>query len=422
MKAFVFILALLVAPQAVLLARRFESEKVFRVKLQNENQVNFLKELASTIQLDFWHPDSVHHLVAGADVDLRVSSNHTTNVQTIMEQNEMPYKILFHNLQEAIEKQFDGGSHFRAKYRYTRYNDWGKIAAWTKRMAEKYSKLVSRMEIGKTYEKNPIYLLKVGKESGKKRAIFMECGIHAREWASPAFCQWFVKQAVRTYGNDKVMTNLLDNMNFYVLPVFNIDGYIWTWTEDRMWRKNRSLLPNSTSSDCIGTDLNRNFRVAWGTNVFSHESCLEIFCGPSAESEPETKALTKFVQDHLSVIKGYISIHSYSQLLMFPYAHTYKKAPNYDELNTLAKEAVHALSSLYGTKYEYGPIASTIYTCYGSSIDWFYDEGVKYSFAFELRDTGEHGFLLPESKIRPTCKETMLAVLHIAQHILASAP
>lgn len=48
-------------------------------------------------QLDFWHPDSVHHLVAGLDVDIRVNSNHTTKVQTMLEQNEMPYKYMIDN-------------------------------------------------------------------------------------------------------------------------------------------------------------------------------------------------------------------------------------------------------------------------------------------------------------------------------------
>lgn len=27
------------------------------------------------------------------------------------------------------------------------------------------------------------------------------------------------------------MTKLLDRMTFYVLPVFNVDGYIWSWTQ-----------------------------------------------------------------------------------------------------------------------------------------------------------------------------------------------
>ncbi|XP_053169061.1 mast cell carboxypeptidase A-like [Hemicordylus capensis] len=419
MRFIIFTLGLLAVPQAVSLTRRFDSEKVFRVRLQNDNQVNFLKEMSSTIQLDFWLPDSLHNIVVGTYVDFRVGSEQTGYVQMMLEQNEMHYVILAHNLQEEIEKQFNGRSHSHRKHDYTRYNDWEKIAAWTERIAKNNPKLISRIEIGKTYEERPMYVLKVGKESGKKKAIFIECGVHAREWISPAFCQWFVKQAVRTYGKDSVMTNLLDSMNFYILPVFNIDGYVWTWTNDRMWRKNRS---NNSNSDCPGTDLNRNFKASWGTTGISHDPCDERFCGPLAESEPETKAVTSFIRDHLSAIKGYISVHSYSQMLLYPYGYTRNKAPNHEVLDKVAKGAVDALSGLYGTHYVYGSIASTIYPCSGSTIDWAYDEGVKYSFAFELRDTGRHGFMLPESKIRPTCKETMLAVKHIASHILTSVP
>lgn len=53
----------------------------------------------------------------------------------------------------------------------------------------------------------------------------------------------------------------------------------------------------------------------------------------------------------------------------------------------------------------------------GGSDDWAYDLGVKYSFTFELRDTGRYGFLLPESQIQPTCEETMLAVKYIAAYV-----
>uniref|UniRef100_A0A8D2Q6U2 Peptidase M14 domain-containing protein n=1 Tax=Varanus komodoensis TaxID=61221 RepID=A0A8D2Q6U2_VARKO len=378
---------------------------------QNEEQVTFLKDLASSVQPDFWHPPSVHHIAVQTDVDFRVSAEQANYVQMMLEQNKMKHEIIVHNLQEEIENQLDGGKHFREKYRYTRYNEWEKIASWTEKMATNYPKLVSRIQIGKTYEERPMYLLK----SGKKKVIFMDCGIHAREWISSAFCQWFVMQAVRTYGNDKVMTKLLDNLNFYVVPVLNIDGYIWTWTQDRMWRKNRD---NKTNSDCIGTDLNRNFNASWGGTYYMPS---KIYCGASAESEPETKAVANFIRDHLASIKGYISFHSYSQLLLFPYGYTNAKVPNHEELERVAKGAVEALSSLYNTKYVYGAAAPTIYPCTGSSLDWAYDMGIKYSFVFELRDRGRHGFLLPESKIAPTCKETMLAVKHIANYILSSA-
>jgi carboxypeptidase B len=54
----------------------------------------------------------------------------------------------------------------------------------------------------------------------------------------------------------------------------------------------------------------------------------------------------------------------------------------------------------------------------GGSDDWAYDQGIKYSFTFELRDKGFFGFLLPESQIRQTCEETMLAVKYIANYVL----
>lgn len=47
----------------------------------------------------------------------------------------------------------------------------------------------------------------------------------------------------------------------------------------------------------------------------------------------------------------------------------------------------------------------------GSGKDWVYGSmGVKYAFVFELRDTGENGFLLPKKEIIPTAEETLAAL------------
>ncbi|XP_026522677.1 carboxypeptidase B-like [Notechis scutatus] len=149
-----------------------------------------------------------------------------------------------------------------------------------------------------------------------------------------------------------------------------------------------------------------------------HNPCESVYCGSSAESEPETKAVTTFIRAHLASIKGYITIHAYSQMLLFPYGYTEEEVPIHDKLNKLAKEAVGALHSLHQTEYIYGAIATTIYPCSGVSTDWAYDEGIKYSFSFELRDRGQYGFLLPESQIKPTCMETMLAIKVLAKYIV----
>lgn len=35
----------------------------------------------------------------------------------------------------------------------------------------------------------------------------MDCGIHAREWIGPAFCQWFVKEVSETLYTMPILAN-----------------------------------------------------------------------------------------------------------------------------------------------------------------------------------------------------------------------
>ncbi|XP_004629334.1 mast cell carboxypeptidase A [Octodon degus] len=397
---------------------RFDREKVFRVRPQDENQANIIKDLAKTNELDFWYPDATHHVTANMTVDFRVSEKESQSLQSALDQNKMHYEILIHDLQEEIEKQFDVEEDISGRHSYAKYNNWDKIVAWTQKMVTKYPEMVSRIKIGSTVEDNPLYILKIGKDETRK-AIFMDCGIHAREWIAPAFCQWFVYQATKSYGKNKIMTKLLDQMNFYVLPVFNVDGYIWSWTQNRLWRKNRSRNRNSS---CIGTDLNRNFDVLWNSSLNNNNPCSNIYRGSAPESEKETKAVTAFIRSHLKSIKAYITFHSYSQMLLFPYGYTTELPANHEDLNKVAKIGADVISTRYETSYIYGPIASIINPTTGSSLDWAYDLGIKHTFSFELRDKGKFGFLLPESLIKPTCKETMLAVKFIAKYILKHTP
>ncbi|XP_060689991.1 carboxypeptidase B-like isoform X2 [Hemiscyllium ocellatum] len=291
-----------------------------------------------------------------------------------------------------------------------------KIESWIATIANKNPNLISRVKIGQSYEGRDISLLRVGKRTGSpKPAIFMDCGIHAREWISPAFCQWFVKEAIRTYGTDSLLNCLLNELDFLVIPVLNVDGYVYSWTEDRLWRKTRSRNFNSA---CVGTDPNRNFNAQWCANGSSNNPCSDVYCGPFVESEKEVKAVATFIRNHSSIIKAYLTIHSYSQKLLFPYSYTYSLAYNHNELANLAQNAVLALQSLYGTQYTFGSGSNSLYLASGGSDDWAYDLGIKYSFTFELRDTGKYGFLLPESQIRPTCEETMLAINYIANYVL----
>ena len=70
---------------------------------------------------------------------------------------------------------------------------------------------------------------------------------------------------------------------------------------------------------------------------------------------------------------------------------------DYKDHMRVMKTATDALTSVYGTRFKYGPISEVIYIAAGSSVDWAYENaGIKYSFGLELRDSGRMGFMLPQ--------------------------
>uniref|UniRef100_H3DAK6 Carboxypeptidase B2 (plasma) n=1 Tax=Tetraodon nigroviridis TaxID=99883 RepID=H3DAK6_TETNG len=182
-----------------------------------------------------------------------------------------------------------------------------------------------------------------------------------------------------------------------------------------MWRKNRSV---SKSGNCIGVDLNRNFDANWCTEGASDEPCSEIYCGAFPESEPETQSVAHFLRSHKDSVKLYITIHSYSQMLLFPYSCTSDEAENHNEMLEMVQEAAQKIRRYYRNTYKYGAGAKTIYLAPGGSDDWIYDLGVKYSFTFELQDRGRYGFLLPPSHIARACNEALTALKTIARRVI----
>ncbi len=142
---------------------------------------------------------------------------------------------------------------------------------------------------------------------------------HAREWITPEMVRRLMHHVLDGYGNDPEITGLLDTTELWFLPVSNPDGYDYTFTEgNRLWRKN--LADNDhdgTITGVDGVDPNRNFATKWGydNEGSSPDITSQTYRGPSAGSEPETKAL-----DALFGRVGfehYINYHSAAELLLY---------------------------------------------------------------------------------------------------------
>lgn len=233
----------------------------------------------------------------------------------------------------------------------------------------------------------------------------MEGGIHAREWISPATSTYILNQLLTS--NDSNVQHIAENFDWYFFPVINPDGYKATFERDRMWRKTRQPF-----GICMGTDLNRNWNSHWNETGASPDPCRYDYAGPSVFSEPESKQLSDYLiklakPAHLQT---YLSLHSYSQLLMFPHAATAEPVPNYDDLKAIGVKTIEAIAKRYGTQYKTGSVYETIYPSSGSSHDWAYTElNIPISYTFELRgpSNSTNLFILPAEEILPTATETL---------------
>ncbi|XP_033990619.1 carboxypeptidase O-like isoform X2 [Trematomus bernacchii] len=294
------------------------------------------------------------------------------------------------------------------------------IYKWMEDVERENPELVSSAVYGRTFEGNNITLLKFGlqnPEGKEKKVIWMDCGIHAREWIAPAFCQWFVKEIVTSYKINKKLEQMLQNLDVYVTPVINVDGYMYTWVNstNRRWRKSRSTPPSGSS--CFGVDLNRNFNANWGTVGVSFDSCVNTYCGKEAGSEPEATAVMDFVGKMVSQTLCFLTIHSAGQLILLPYGHPQISAPNYDELVSVGKAAAAEMKKLHGMGYTVGTSPQILYPNSGSSRDWARLVGIPFSYTFELRDKGEFSHLLPEDQIKPACEEAYAGALSIITYV-----
>ncbi|XP_067446725.1 carboxypeptidase A1-like [Thunnus thynnus] len=396
----------------------FEGHQVLRITAKDDVQLSLIKTMEDMVEfeLDFWR--DVTDLAI--PVDVRVPFHSLQSVKVFLETQDIEYSIMIEDLQMMLdEEQEEMDSAARAaeprntdSYDYARYHTISDIYSFQDMLVAENPHMVSKLVIGQSYEGRPLNVLKFSTGGTNRPAIWIDTGIHSREWVTQASGTWFAKKIVTDYGRDPALTAILDNMDIFLEIVTNPDGYYFTHNTNRMWRKTRK--PNRGSS-CVGVDPNRNWNAGFGGAGASGNPCSETYRGPSAHSESEVKSIVDFVRSHGN-IKAFISIHSYSQMLLYPYGYTRTPARDQVELHNLAKRAITDLASMYGTRYRYGSIITTIYQASGGTIDWTYDQGIKYSYTFELRDTGRYGFILPANQIIPTAQETWLALMTIMDH------
>jgi len=348
-------------------------------------------------------------------------------------------KVLIEDLEQVIAKSDAENADARAKADprwWDSYHTLNELSQWYRNLTIAPGSYTTVQQLGTTTNNNPInvYTLNPNKLTSGP-IIFLDAGIHAREWVAPSTLNYIVDRLVTEYdaGNTQIR-NILNRARVVFNPLINPDGYAYTWSTDRLWRKNRSRW--NASSTCYGTDCNRNFNSHWGQGGSSTSPCSDTYMGPSIASEREVSLTQTYVADlqRTGPILAYVSYHSYSQLILRPWGWTSANSPNETYLKTLGDAIQANISQVFGRTYR-SQKSNALYITTGSSSDWFYDttvtnanvyQNVKYrvaSYTIELRPQENNsavGFQLPPAEILPTGQENYPALVNFLTRVLAT--
>lgn len=203
--------------------------------------------------------------------------------------------------------------------------------------------------IGKSIEGRPLFGLKLhspGPHNASKPTFNIIANCHAREWISTMTSQFIMANILDGYENIPEVKHILDRLNVYVLFMFNPDGYEYSYTKTRLWRKNR----NPNSGKYYGVDLNRNFGAGYGIGASSSESS-ETYKGKFAYSEPEVKAVDEYFKTNRQIVAG-LDLHSYSQLLLRPFSYKSATSPHEEQMRKMGAEMQEAIKSVHKETYQ----------------------------------------------------------------------
>lgn len=147
-------------------------------------------------------------------------------------------------------------------------------------------------------------------ETDQAERIYLSCGMHARELIGPEVCLAFFRNLLKEASASTSASSYSKLLKHRLLLVPNVnplsrDGVVVDDDDCRRFNERN-------------VDLNRNFAPTW--------RATEQGAGPTANSEAETRAITRIVQEYQPLIA--LDVHSGEYAFFLPYASELDKVPD----------------------------------------------------------------------------------------------
>ncbi|MCP5068924.1 MAG: hypothetical protein GY946_20370 [bacterium] len=328
----------------------------------------------------------------------------------------LAYRVLVPDLAAKIaaEKQRIARSTPARAPWFDEYKTLDEIESYLTELASADADLVTHSVIGTSIEGRDIVSLEVRKPGPDKPSMLIIGTQHAREWISPMTAVCLADALIRD-ADLPAHASLLDRVDILLVPVVNPDGYVYSWDERRMWRKNRR--------DGHGVDLNRNWDSNWGEEPGSSADMDDSnYRGTAPWSEPESAAVRDLVDDNPR-LRAMIDLHSYGQQILTPPGVFDESVPDEDEIMDLATWMQRDMEATHSVRYDVLR-AIDLYPAAGTAPDWAYEERDIFGYTIELRPEPrtDDGHILPPEQIMPTCEETLAGILALGEWVADPGP
>ncbi len=299
--------------------------------------------------------------------------------------------------QLAAEQSVNGFTVWRS------FDEPGGIRDQLYALARNNQNLVKLEVLGRTGQGREIIAVKVtqganGQKDGSRPAVLYSSTQHAREWISTEVNRRLLNHFVdRFKANDKDVKDLLKSTELWFMLVANPDGYQYSFDAERLWRKN--LRDNDNNGQITvgdGVDPNRNFRehFDYDNEGSSTATASDTYRGPSAASEPETRAM----QGLLDRIKPKFQSnwHSAGQWILYPQGWQ-TGSPEADNPIYVALAGTDANPAIEG--FDPGISSDELYVTNGDTNDYADARNGTVSFTPELSEGCDGcGFVFPDEE------------------------
>ncbi|XP_041768532.1 carboxypeptidase B-like [Anopheles merus] len=395
----------------------YSGYKLYSVEQNSQQQVDFLRELQQSAQdLDFWQLDRL----VGSEARVLVPPAQLDYFRQLLKAQKLRHRELIHDFERVQDDHLYGTKRVTPSQglplnKYLRYNE---MVDYINKLAKKYSSFVTVAEIGKSYEGRPIPAVTIqspslykSRPNSSQPVVFVDAGIHAREWAAPAMAMYLISELVENAAQHQ---DLLAGLTWTIVPIANPDGYEYSHERERLWRKTR----RPAGRNCVGVDGNRNYDFHWAEVGASNQPCSDTYHGEQSFSEPETRA----IRDELLRLKGrckfYLSLHTYGQYLLYPWGWTSELPEDWQKVDAVARAGARAIEEATGSTYTVGSSTNVLYAAAGGSDDYAYAVAdVPISMTMELPGGGSQGFNPPPTRIEELVKETFVGVRAMALEV-----